>query len=248
MVVPRLAPNTVNSYVSNLIAMLTFAVKEDWIAVNPASGLVEKGRPSVRRRGFTTEELRRIFEPLSGWRRWYFSILLYSGARAGEIAQLRRGDVRQDADGRTWLNLGEFDENGLRDPSKRLKTRKSERIIPLHAHLLEAGLPAFLTAFADPKAQVFTEVRETVDGWTHEISKWFAAHLKRTKVKVPATVMHSFRHGFRDAGRRAGLSDNIIDALGGWAAASVGEGYGNRTMVDVLQSSVDKITFGDFHI
>lgn len=245
--VTRLSQNTVNSYLANLIAMLSFAVREEWISTNPASGLVEKGRAVVRRRGFTPDELTKAFADLTGWHRWFFAILLYSGARAGEIAQLRRGDVRE-ADGLMWLSLEEFDEAGRRVATKRLKTRESMRVVPLHKELVRLGLPAFLTAANDPAARVFSDVRETADGYTHELSKWWARHLDRAGMSEPALTMHSFRHGFRDAGRRAGLDPTVIDALGGWASRTVGDRYGDRTMVEVLKRDLDKIEYGSFAV
>ena len=50
----------------------------------------------------------------------------------------------------------------------------------------------------------------------------------------PALVFHSFRHGFRDACRMAGLSEEVTNALGGWAATSVGQKYGDRGMLPLL--------------
>ena len=102
-----------------------------------------------------------------------------------------------------------------------------------------------LTVANDPDANVFP-ITPTKDGWSHEPSKWFAAHLDRLKLTDPALVLHSFRHGFRDGARRAAIDTTVIDALGGWASKSVGDTYGDRGAVTVLKSHIDKIAFGDF--
>ena len=208
---------------------------------------MEKGKATVRRRrGFTPDELTKVFAPLEGWRRDYFAILLYSGARAGEIAQLRRGDVRQEG-GLTYLSSEEFDAEGRRVTSKRLKTLESQRIIPLHRDLVRTGVAERLLSGDDTTAQVFP-FRETIDGYTHEVSRWWGRHLDKLKMSQPALTMHSFRHGFRDAGRRADLDTARIEALGGWAVASVGETYGDRSLVEVLKRDLDKINYGTFRL
>jgi hypothetical protein len=51
--------------------------------------------------------------------------------------------------------------------------------------------------------------------------------MDRIGLSEPSLVMHSFRHGFRNACRRAGLDREIADGLGGWTTPGVGASYGS---------------------
>ncbi|TXM65426.1 site-specific integrase [Methylobacterium sp. WL69] len=100
--VARLSPTTVASYMNNLSALLNWAVDEELAERNPAKGLVEKARAQVKRRGFTPEELELVFAALAPMRFthphrfWVPALALFTGARAGELCQLRVADVIEE--------------------------------------------------------------------------------------------------------------------------------------------------------
>ncbi len=250
--VPRLAPNTVNSYLSNLIAMLNWAMKEEWIEKNPASGLVDKNLPTVQRRGFTPSELETIFGALGTerralhWRWWVCALGLYTGARLNELCQLRTADLHEE-DGVPFLRVTVFDETGRRAQDKRIKTAPSQRVIPLHPELLRAGIVQLVRG--QDHERLFPAIKPGPNGsYSHEPSKWFGSHLDRCGLKDPATVFHSFRHGFRDACDASGIDPEHRRALGGWAANSEAERYGNRHAVPLLAREVAKLRFGSFDL
>src|SRR5258706_433804 len=67
------------------------------------------------------------------------------------------------------------------------------------------------------------------EGW----SKWFGRYIRRIGLHNKARVFHSFRHGFKDALRAAGVSEDLNDALTGHSGGGVGrrdraEGMGGR--------------------
>lgn len=231
---PRLSPNTLSTYLNNLSAVFNWAVEQRWLSWNPARGLGEKGQASVRRRGFTGEELEKVFTALAlerdghPHRFWMPALALFTGARAGELAQLLAGDIKQEEG--VWLvDISEFDSSGVRVPSKRLKTRASERRVPLHPQLLAAGLVEFASAKGSADGRLFPQLELGPHGnFTHEFSKWWGRFLDEIGLREPALTFHSFRHGFRDAARRAGISLEIIDALGGWRTPGVGTRYGDE--------------------
>ena len=48
------------------------------------------------------------------------------------------------------------------------------------------------------------------------------------KTRVPAgCVIHSFRHSLRDRLRAVQCPSDMIDQIGGWSAAGVGQSYGD---------------------
>jgi integrase len=248
-----MAPNTARSYMVNLSALCNLAVAEGWLEKNPCDGLIPGRRDSVRRRGFTGEELTRIFASLEGERysdRWWVLVILaYSGARASEVCQLQTGDVKFEQ-GLPFFDFSVFDAAGVRSDVKRVKTESSDRAAPLHPELVRAGLLDLVEGRRDAgEARLFPSIRRhPLGGYSYDLSKWFGKHLDGLGLSEPALVMHSFRHGFRQAGRRVNLDGDIIDALGGWAPKSVGAKYGDREAIPDNTVHIAKIEFGGFVI
>lgn len=148
--------------------------------------------------------------------------------------------------GTPCLNLSLFDADGRRVVGKRLKTATSERYVPLHPCLLDAGFGAFV-AEQEPSGRLFPTLQEGPDGrYSHGFSKWFGRFKKRVGFKEPALVFHSFRHGFRDACRNAEIAEETALALGGWATVGQATKYGDRGMVPVLDRAIRKLEFGGF--
>ena len=246
-----LSPDTRRNYMGNLVAIMNMGVRAGWLDSNPTAGLKGARAPNVRRRGFLGPELTQVFAGLEaerGKERWWIvAILTFSGARTGEVCQLEVSDVRE-LDGCWYLDLSRFDQDGLVVQGKRLKTGTSERAVPLHATLIEAGFLDFVARAKEAgQERLFPSIKPHASGsWSHEFSKWFGRYCDKIGLTARSLTLHSLRHGFRDAGRAAGLNDNVIDALGGWAPSNVGERYGNRFAVRVNQGHMDKIAFDGF--
>ena len=62
----------------------------------------------------------------------------------------------------------------------------------------------------------------------------------KTRVRIP---FHSFRHAFKDACRRAKLSEEVHDALTGHTNGGVGRTYGLGVPLAALADAVTKITY-----
>ena len=208
--VERLAPTTVNSYIQNLNAMMNWAVREEWISKNPAGGLMGANLPRVKRRGFRPDELQTVFDGLAAerksesWRWWIPLLAVLTGARCNEIAQLRVSDIRREGDIH-YIAFSRFDASGKRVSDKRLKTEASERLVPLHETILNAGFVTWVSKFNDPTGRLFCELGQGPNGnYSHDVSKWFARYLDSVGLTDPCLVLHSFRHGFRDGGGGCG--------------------------------------------
>jgi integrase len=69
-------------------------------------------------------------------------------------------------------------------------------------------------------------------GFGEAWSKWFGRYIRGFGITSKDRVFHSFRHGFKDALRAAGVSEDINDALTGHSGGnSVARGYGAKDMV-----------------
>ncbi|SDW49704.1 hypothetical protein SAMN05518669_101797 [Variovorax sp. YR634] len=156
------------------------------------------------RLGFSKEELAVIFDPTNYQSRtlphsfWPPLMALYTGARCNEIAQLYLDDIVNDDPlhperWRIMIRIGP----GRTD--QRLKTKYSNRSIPIHHRLIDLG---FIDYLNDVRAlgfeRVFPSLRWTkAAGYGDTVSDMFSPYL-RDKVKItdPLKVFHSFRHYF----------------------------------------------------
>ena len=68
------------------------------------------------------------------------------------------------------------------------------------------------------------------------INKWL-------KPRVPdGCVVHSFRHSLRDRLRAVQCPSDMIDQIGGWATAGIGQAYGEGYSIKIMHKCLQKIT------
>lgn len=248
-----LAASTVSSYMQNLSAILAWAENGGRGVKNNSKGLVRSRRAQVQRRGYTPDELRKFFDALSVFREtdptkfWVPALAVFTGARAGEICQLRVGEVVK-VGSVDCIDLSLYDKDtGELITGNRLKNRTSERIVPLHSSLIDAGFLKFATGNSTDR--LFPDLVAMSKGnYTHNFSKWFGRFKKMVGFNQRSLVFHSFRHGFRDACREAGISEETALALGGWARSNQGQKYGDRSKVPILHKAVEQLDFGGFRL
>jgi hypothetical protein len=85
---------------------------------------------------------------------------------------------------------------------KVLKTKMSQRAIPVHRQLVTLGLLDYVAMRRDTgeTAWLFPTVAPDQERAVQAWSKWFGGFFRKTVGIVDATkVFHSFRHGFKDA-------------------------------------------------
>jgi integrase len=146
--------------------------------------------------------------------RWLVALLSDTGMRLGEAVGLSVDDVH--------LNHETPHINITPHPWRRLKTKGSERCVPLVGEALWAASRAIEGAsgsgFLFPRYNRAST--SNANSASAAINKWL-------KPRVPeGCVIHSFRHSMRDRLRAVECPADIIDAIGGWATAGVGQAYG----------------------
>jgi integrase len=179
---------------------------------------------------------------------WLPLVALYTGARQAEIAGLMVADVLTDSGTAiSYLMLTEQAKVG-----KRLKTKMSQRAIPVHSGLVALGFLDYVKARArfGENAWLFPTVAPDQKGAVQAWSKWWGRYLRVTVgVEDTAKVFHSFRHGWKDAARAGEVSLELHDALMGQTNASaVSQGYGAKQMLQrfglkALSDAVEKVRF-----
>ncbi|MQW16682.1 site-specific integrase [Sinorhizobium meliloti] len=243
-----MSPGTVRVYTHTLSAFFNWANRKGLLTNNPATRLASaNGAADVSRRPFTVDELNKIVGALREWsadvrlpgRYWVPLIAIFSGMRLGEIVSLTVDEVVV-RDGAECFVL-------RRTEGRSLKTPGSERVIPVHPQLNQLGL---LQRVATLREQGVKRLFPDLRGKTqHELSdlfqKRFSYWLKRVLlINERGVSFHSFRHGFRDALREAGVPIDATRALGGWArSAAVEERYGQGARVATLARWMAKIEY-----
>ena len=154
--------------------------------------------------------------------RWLIALLSDSGMRLGEGVGLLKSDINLDCE-IPHINL-------IPHPWRRLKTKGSQRCIPL----IGASLWASRKILDNSNDSIFAFPRYTTkdncnaNSASAALNKWLKEQL------TDNYVIHGFRHGFRDRLRAVECPSEIIDQLGGWSLRSVGEGYGKGYELSVL--------------
>ena len=212
----------------------------DWLKDDPSAALRGKsvltkaGRKvatqnKVARQPFNETELSQIFSQswfqtgdgraaeASGINRkwspcefWLPLMCLHAGQRIRELCQLRLSDVRQTVAGAWYLDINE----STRDKS--LKNGESQRVVPLHRILIEAGFVEWCDRLRSEGFQrVFPELSwEPVSGYSKEAKRRMSAMLSGLGMPRDNTrVFHSLRHTANTAFIRlevAGLMPSMI--------------------------------------
>lgn len=252
---------TVNKTLTMLSAIVSHAEREGLMDVVP--GFVNpfgKGlklavdeREAESRGPFSEGDLKAIFStgiytrqerPKGGGGEaacWLPLIALFTGARQGEIAQLRVGDLRQDHETGIWF----FDIST--EGGRTIKTASSRRKVPLHPELERLGLlryrQSLLSKGASPQDPLWPDFKfDARAGRAGPWSKWFNRYLRdKAGVEDGGKVFHSFRHTFKRMARDAGLSEEMHDALTGHTGAGVGRSYGGGFGLRALAEAVRRL-------
>jgi len=146
--------------------------------------------------------------------RWLVALISDTGMRLSEAAGLLVDDIQLDC---------ETPHIDLKAHAWRsLKTKGSQRQIPLVGASLWAAKRVKQTSTTSPYAfPKYTSAKGTnANSASAAINKWL-------KPRVPdGCVVHSFRHSLRDRLRAVQCPSDMIDQIGGWATAGIGQSYG----------------------
>jgi integrase len=261
-----LSATTQADYLRTFKAMLKFAVRRKHLAFDPAADAkpLKKAKSlEERRMPFTSVQLRSFFTgtfykscvPSAAdeyhrqdrdWRFWIPLLMLFSGARPNEIAQLCAGDIRRSDSGNPYLNLF---PDGIIDPMK-LKTRSSRRRIPIHCELIKLGFLKFVEGRrkdAGDKARLFPTLKPNrLGNYAHYASRRFNEVFLTSEIEVAADQsLYSLRHNVRDALRRVDAPPEALRAIGGWSVGgkSASDYYGDATNPDHYVKWVNAISY-----
>lgn len=186
------SPKSVQQYYKWIMGIFSYA-KRDTIAYITTSPCSIKRNFKARVRGiFNDNELTTLLtsaskEPLY-WKKWIIYLGIYTGARRGELVQLRKSDVKLDeSSGRYYLLITDAHE------SQRLKSVNSKRKIPVHNALVDAGFIKYVESCNDRIFEELTNV-EVVTGWMPRHMN--SLNIAPTNELDHIRSFHSIRHTF----------------------------------------------------
>lgn len=138
---------------------------------------------------------------------WIPLLGLYTGARVGELCQLRVIDIERESGG-AFIKISEEAEGAT------VKTEAGLRSVPVHSELIRLGFLDYVDAMRQAKAASLwpdMKFREGKPG--AYFSAWFGDFRKTCPVAVPD--FHSLRHTVRTAMTEAGISEAVQDRITG---------------------------------
>ncbi|MFC3322615.1 DUF6538 domain-containing protein [Mesorhizobium cantuariense] len=229
---PAITVRTVNRYIAGFSAFCSWLVNHGYLDHNPADGMFLKKTKGNKALVFTSDQMNTLFKsPLFAgcqsadeWRNvakpgnvmirdhryWVPLVMLYSGARPAEIAQLAITDVRHEHG--HWI-MHITDEG---DDDKSVKTEGSMRVVPVYPELIRLGFIRYRDGMeAAGHTRLFPEAKRNSRGqMIAEFSREFGRYLTRIGMKTGRGLsLYSFRHGAADAFRRAGYLDDVFGPI-----------------------------------
>ncbi|WP_415717703.1 tyrosine-type recombinase/integrase [Roseibium sp.] len=161
-------------------------------------------------------------EHLSNAKRWLPWLAAFTGARIGELAQLRKEDV-QERDDIHFVLL---------TPDAGTIKNGHYREVPLHPQLIELGFLKFVGASGSGplfhgKAKNGKTTRQPSENTGKRLAAWL-----RSEGLAPLGVApnHGFRHRFKTISIELELSGRVIDAIQGHSSGRAGDNYGDVTL------------------
>ncbi|TCR81535.1 DUF6538 domain-containing protein [Rhizobium sp. BK376] len=236
-----LSAKTVNGkYLAAIRTVIRVGLAKARIAVDPTANVRVTVPKAIKERasGFTDDEANAILgaalrdpSTLGGMAdlnklacRWVPWICAYTGARAGEITQLRREDFTE-----------EFGIASLKiTPEAGTVKTGTYRMVPIHPHLIELGLldmvasrkpgPLFYIPNDNkrkPGHSQAASVRGKVGDWVRD-----TVGVKDKRVQPN----HAWRHRFKTIARDVDIAQRYMDAIQGHEDGSASSDYGENTM------------------
>lgn len=267
---PHNGPKTVDlKYLGPVRRLFDFLIGEDLLGANPAakvhSAQKEVESAKAKRHPLKVSQFNAFLAstadyPLPSSSRWVPLMMLFSGARPNELAQLQVDDLRLDFNGRPHLNLLTVeDDDGDTGPDvqkakkrkedkRSIKTAAGRRMIPIHPALIEMGLldlferRRMTTGKAD--SLLFDDVK--CDAYGHygrEVSRRLNRRLRAVGITNKRISLYSLRHTFRDACVEAGMPDQARRKMMGHALEGMDGIYGGALLSPSESNWIDKVAY-----
>ena len=241
------APETVNDIWCNAArSVFSWAVKTRKISNNPFKGVsvTQPRKARTRPKHFLPHEITLILRsassfddkpkrPFDAARRWVPWLCAYTGARSGEMTQLRAADVMMQEG--VWTVQ-------ITPEAGTVKTMEL-RTVPIHEHLIEQGFIEFAKSRGD--GPLFYNIESPLRATTNDPTNPPRARSVKTRERIAGWVRqigvtdkavrpnHAWRHTFKGRAARAGIEPGMRDAICGHRPRTVADEYETPTVEDM---------------
>jgi integrase len=239
MVSPTRQARTVNNtWLNASHTVFGWAAKHGHIPSNPFADVTITVPKRIRLRdtlAFYAEEQRLILKaalaetdttkPDAAARRWVPWLCAYSGARVGEITQMRGSDVIKRDGIHAFL---------ITPDAGTVKDRKA-RVVPLHEHLLEQGFIEFAERQGD--APLFYTPRKSKKPPYAQARQRLASWIRGLGISdKELRPNHAWRHTFKQIADHAEITERTSNYITGHAQSNEGAKYGAPTLVHMADA------------
>jgi integrase len=231
------ASKTIIEARKTLQGIFRYAVDENIIDASPSRDLNLKLESKSTFAPYTKAEVRMMLaacqKESTPWKKWLPLLAAYTGARRGELVQLRKEDVKLDSDSDRFYIL-------ITDEAGSIKTDNAKRQVPLHKTLEELGFIMFVKSAND---RLFDEIKPQA------VTGWFARFRHNLKIERfddfgNRKVFHSFRHTFVTQSRSGNSLEQLQQVVGHEKTnAGITDRYSHRLPVADVLGVVDKVSY-----
>ncbi|MBU0584032.1 MAG: site-specific integrase [Alphaproteobacteria bacterium] len=223
-----------DSDIAGLRSIFGWAVANMKLPSNPADGIkVTRTRTTrTRSKELTTVEAKAVLThalqaargsarpKTHAARRWVPWLCAYTGARLGEMVQLRKEDIRKD--GEVWVATITPEAGTVKD--------KEVREVVLHAHLVETGFIDFVQASTPGHLFLTPNKDGSTRGVRRSVKNRVTEFVREVVTDRRVAPNHGWRHLFKTIGREASIADSVLDGICGHASRTVGGSYGGVSL------------------
>ncbi len=222
---------TIRRMLNTLSAVFATTIRErELVMANPLQEIMipNEGRDSSKRAVAAPDALKNLLAEIRQESQSSTALLILLqaelGTRIGELAGLAKNDVVIDHEIPHVIIT--------QRPWRPLKTKDSERIIPLVGLALEAAIQALkMNPGADTLFPQYARDRGA-DSASAAVNK---------RLKPFGLTSHSFRHTMKDRLREAGCPKDIRDAIQGHKSPDIADSYGLGHSLKTFRSWLEKV-------
>ena len=248
---------TISDHYGHIATFFTWCINQGYQLQNNVPHVLKHGsnaqksasKEKATRVIFTDDDLTRFFNSTDyttpnnfKWAAMYWAplIALFTGARSSEIISLETHNIKEEQ-GIWCLEFLEFDSQSS-DPDKRLKTKGSERVVPIHPQLIDLGWLEYVHRM---ESRLFPDELRNSLGKFDAFQKRQANYRKKIGLTTQGNTkkdFHSFRHHIRTLlfeRRYDGPSNTHYDT--GLIVAVVGHASEKRSMGDTVYTHSQQI-------
>ncbi|TQV87358.1 site-specific integrase [Aliikangiella coralliicola] len=186
-----------------------------------------KGHVEKSRKAYTKDELVKFYNLAIQLREkgmeshfWFLMIGRYTGMRANEVCQLKPSDV--DLDLNVFYVRGEV-----------LKTKTSNRVIPIHPRLLELGLCKFLDTRSE---RLMEHWKASKRSFAAMPTKWYSNFRNRNGLPDYHSLRHTVATEMKSSGVPAQFSAAILGHINGNITF---DRYGHSIAIEKLSEAIN---------